>query len=266
MNVRCSAFLSDLSDVRDRFSHTSKQAEEGYVSHLGHHYNVVVQELEQKQSLLLDTMATLTSQATQQERKLHVDMLRKTDSNVSKLSIELGKRKTKKLNNIAEPTPKRKRSNHTEPRKPRSQPRRPQRKSSKPPKRPPPPPTQPSNLVSNPNPMPLSPPVQPTLLPPVQTPQFQSPQQSLFNMTLGDLFTGFQMGATAFQPRVVQNHCTLGSGRPPPLANPSGKIGQRQPPQLPQSFQQNPGPHQPYYGAIHQDFQRQDKQQSHHHQ
>ncbi len=97
VNVRCSAFLSDLSDVRDRFSHTSKQAEEGYVSHLDYHYNVVVQELEQKQSLLLDTMATLTSQATQQERKLHADMLRKTDSNVSKLSIELGKRITKKL-------------------------------------------------------------------------------------------------------------------------------------------------------------------------
>ncbi len=73
----------------------------------------------------------------------------------------------------------------------------------------------------------------------------------------------------AFQPRVVQNHCTLGSGRPPPLANPSGKIGQRQPPPLPQSFQQNPEPHQPYYGtsqqppqltrAFHQNFQRQDR-------
>ncbi len=77
--------------MKDQFAYTSNQAEEGYVTHLGHHYNVVVQELQQKKSLLLDTMATVETQATQKERKQHTDMLRKTDSNVTKLSMELGK-------------------------------------------------------------------------------------------------------------------------------------------------------------------------------
>ncbi len=78
VNERCSAFLSDLSDVKDQFAYTSNIAEEGFVTHLGHHYNVVVQEL---QSLLLDTMATVEeTQATQKERKQHTDMLRKTNS------------------------------------------------------------------------------------------------------------------------------------------------------------------------------------------
>ena len=75
--------LSDLSDVKNQFAHTSKRAEEGYVTHLCHHYDTVVHELKLKQSLLLDTMATVT---TQEEKVVHMDMLKKTDSNVKKLT------------------------------------------------------------------------------------------------------------------------------------------------------------------------------------
>ena len=52
----------------------------------------VVQELKLKQSLLLDTMATVTTQATQEEKVVHMDMLKKTDSNVKKLANKLCKR------------------------------------------------------------------------------------------------------------------------------------------------------------------------------
>ena len=144
--MRCSAFLSDLSDVKDQFAYTSNKAEEGYVTHLGHHYNVVVQE---QKSLLLDTMATVETQATQKE---HTDMLRKTDSNVTKLW-----EKEKRINWTISPYPHKKGKGVTHQilgggRRNRL------------------PPTQTRNMVSNPNPMPLFSPEQPPLYPPMQPP------------------------------------------------------------------------------------------------
>ena len=45
-------------------------------------------------------MDTIQSQATGEEKNLHKNLLKKTDFNVRKLSIELGKRKREKLDNI----------------------------------------------------------------------------------------------------------------------------------------------------------------------
>jgi hypothetical protein len=108
VNVRCSAFLADLTNVKTQFVETTKQAEEDYVTHLNGHYDMVVNQLTQKQSILKDTMKSLEQQATREEKKCHQDMMTKTDNNVQKLSTELGKRQHRKLENISFPNPKRK--------------------------------------------------------------------------------------------------------------------------------------------------------------
>lgn len=38
VNVRCSAFLANLMGVKEKFKHTSKQAEHQFISHLDEHY------------------------------------------------------------------------------------------------------------------------------------------------------------------------------------------------------------------------------------
>ena len=77
VNVTCSAFLADVTNIKAEFKETSNVAEKEYVSHLDSHYDVVVKELHQKQTLIKSTMATLQSQATKEEMQ---DMLKKTDS------------------------------------------------------------------------------------------------------------------------------------------------------------------------------------------
>ena len=51
--------FSDLTNVKVKFSETTRQAEQGNVSHLGNHYNGITEELEEKQTLLKGAMISL---------------------------------------------------------------------------------------------------------------------------------------------------------------------------------------------------------------
>ena len=66
INVGCSAFLADVTNVKVKFAETTRQAEQGYVSHLGDHYNGISEELEEKQTLLKGAMISLQTRATMQ--------------------------------------------------------------------------------------------------------------------------------------------------------------------------------------------------------
>ena len=58
MNMKCSALLADMTDVGDRFQQTTDQAQNSYMDHLQKHYDVVVDQLGQKENLLVNTMDT----------------------------------------------------------------------------------------------------------------------------------------------------------------------------------------------------------------
>jgi hypothetical protein len=71
VNIHCSAFMFDLTSVREQFGQTTKLTEQSYVDHLKSHYDVVVDRLSEKEDLLTNTMATLQTQATPQDLTAH---------------------------------------------------------------------------------------------------------------------------------------------------------------------------------------------------
>ena len=107
INVKCSAFLADHTNILDQFTKTTSAAEKDYVSDLDSHYKRVVTELTQKQ----DTMKTVETQASTEEKEAHQSMLLKTNSNVQKLSSDIEKRK---LDHISQPYQKRRRVEPTD--------------------------------------------------------------------------------------------------------------------------------------------------------
>ena len=258
--IHCSAFLSDLCDV-----------EQGYVAHLTSHYDGVVKELNQKRALLTKTMANLLNQVTPEEKANHLDLLEKTTTNVEKLAQELDRKKKRKLETIDTPKPKRKKTaqgkrwsegerRETISSSVSSDPNVPHPDVPHPNV---PHPNVPQPNVPHPNvPHPNGPPNNPPFVPPIldQLPQplfpppnqpvplFQVPQQGLLSMTLAELFARLQTEGSLpspFQPQAIATNCTLGSGRPSQLANPSGKDGPGQPPQLSRTVQHDVHPTRP---------------------
>ena len=247
VNVHCSPFLVNLTNIQDQFLQTSRQAEQHYVSHLNDHYDKVVNELSQKQTLLQNTMTTVLTRATRVEKETHLSMLEKTDNNTSKLLTELQKGKKRKLNNITQPSnPKRKPKNDG------AKSTYPSTENTYP-------------IVSTPH----RPPQQTQLAP---TAQFQAPvAQSLLNLTIADLFAGLQrqatspptlqlqpqpqvttplqlqpqMGTTHYRvgqpphvmqsPQLPQAYCMPGVGQSLQLTHSEGRVGPGQLPQLPQT-------------------------------
>ena len=216
VGIRCSAFLADQTNVQQQFSETTTKAEHGYVHHLNTHYENVIVQLSQKKALLQDTMSTVQAQATPEEKENHLAMLEKTDTNINKLSNDLGKRKQKKLSTISMPNQKRRRTEQPTPEQRRntrsrvdSEERGPQRQTS---------------MVSHMTPQP------PTTQPPPAL-------QPLLHLTVADLLAGLQ---SPQPPQIVHANCTSGNVQPPPLTHPGvGSLGR--PPQLPQAAQQGYG-------------------------
>ena len=226
INVRCSAFLADQTNINHQFTETTEKAEQGYIKHLNTHYEKITTQLSQKKSLLQTTMNSLQTQATEQEKTTHLDMIEKTDNNVEKLSYEIGKRKRNKLSNISQPNPKRRRREET--------------------------PT--TTGATRNHETPLDQWTRPMVS--HHTTQFSTPQlqpmqptpalQPLLNMTLADILTGLQ---SPIQPPQIVAPCTPGNVRPPTLVHP-GVGGLGRPPQLPQTAQQELGLyHTPPTGA-----------------
>lgn len=50
IGVHCSAFMTDLTNVKENFVKTTNQAEANYVGHLKTHYDVVTDHLSEKRS------------------------------------------------------------------------------------------------------------------------------------------------------------------------------------------------------------------------
>jgi hypothetical protein len=113
VNVRCSALMADLTDVKEKFNHTTTLAEGSYVDHLKTHYEEVTTQLQEKKNLISNTMATLQGQATTHENQTHQDMLTKTDGNIRRLSLDLSNKKKRKLDTINRPNPRAKRRRTT---------------------------------------------------------------------------------------------------------------------------------------------------------
>ena len=93
-------------------------AETQYVDHLHCHYRAVEEQLKQKQSILLDTMTNGAGKGhpTTWKRRMieHTRMRRKTDDNSRRLAWDLGEKKKRKLDQIDQPTPKRKKRNQSD--------------------------------------------------------------------------------------------------------------------------------------------------------
>ena len=230
INVKCSAFLADHTNIRDEFTKTSNMAEKSYVSDLNGHYSKVVDELAQKQSLLINTMKTLETGATIEEKEAHANMLLKTESNVQKLSLDLEKRKKRKLDNLSQPPQQKRRRIEAGDRQmgrggPRGQWRSPVGERGKG--------RDGTSEMMNGQTWSMYPPPPPpqTFLTPqtIHTPQ----PPNLLNMTLSELLLGIQR--QALQPGAV-TQCTPG-GQPPMLVHAGGKVGQSRAPQLPLPFQ-----------------------------
>ena len=241
INVNCSAFLSDLTDVKQEFATTSKKAESGYVGHLQNHYHAVEQELKTRKTVLLDTMTGYLKKATPEEHKEHTDLRLRTDSNMKKLAHVLASKKKRKLDQINEPPPKRKRNtpttrNNAGSNGPVDRPPMVSRNATDRPNLAPNNNYVPHPLHTSPRPSPLHTPS--TTMPSQNTPpQFLSPQAQLPNimgMTLGDLFSHLQQQP----PPLPTANCTLEGAQPPELVHPSGKVGSGQPAMLFRPFQQ----------------------------
>ena len=215
VHLKCSAFLADFTNISAQFDDTSKKAEAAYLSNLDAHYEKVVNQLAQKQTLLEETMTTLTGHASDQEKDSHQEMLEKTNNNVQKLSDELDKKKKRKLENIAQPSKRNKTDKSTL--------GRPRKQSTT---------TGQTNHKDGASPTMVSDRIWPPQSPPPR-PLFS--QQPLLSMTLADLLVGLQ-GQATLQPHTAL--CTPVSGQPPMLLRPGGKDGMGQPPQLPQTVQQ----------------------------
>lgn len=237
VNVQCSAFLADITNVQKEFKETSNLAQEEYVTHLDSHYNIVLKELNEKQALVKDTMTTLQTQATEEEKEVHLGMLTKTNDNVQKLNNELKKRKERKLDTITQPSRKKRREDRENGQANTSPPSLFPRMRSSPPSQ--------TQSPRQQHQAPLQQFQQFQQQAPLQ--QFQAPQPNqpnLLSMTLGDLFAGLQRQAAMplqLQPTIIPAHCTPVSVQPPPLVHPGGKVGLGRPPQPPRSFQQDFG-------------------------
>ena len=163
----------DFSNIQEEFTQISQRAEQGYISHLSSHYHKVVDQLTQKKSLLDNTMTTLQVSATHEEKTAHLDMLTKTDENVRKFQNELEKGKKRKLDTITQPASKKRKKQQ---------------------------PVQATNSNENTSVMvSLRTPTRPLQPPP--TPTYQTPMNSLLNLTFADLLTGIQRQTPQLQPQ-----------------------------------------------------------------
>ena len=73
------------------------KAEGSYFSHLNNHYDAVVKQLNQNQTLLTNTMASLETQASPDTAQ---DMLKKTASNLLKLTNGVRGKKEKETGEV----------------------------------------------------------------------------------------------------------------------------------------------------------------------
>ena len=217
INVKCSAFLADHTNILDQFTKTTNAAEKDYVSDLDSHYKKIVTQLAQKQALLVKTMKTVETQASNEEKEAHQNMLLKTKTNVQKLSSDIEKKKKRKLDHISQPYQKRRRVD-----KPASRgdigdqwrmgQGRPRKENTTPVV---------NDQIWSPYPA------------PTHTPQTMQPP-NLMSMTLSELLLSIQ---NQTQPRGVATQCTPESGQAPSLIHPGGKGGRGRPPQPSLSLQ-----------------------------
>ena len=204
------------TNILDQFTKTNNAAEKDYVSNLDSHYKRVVTELTQKQALLVNTMKTVETQASTEEKEAHQSMLLKTNTNVQKLSSDIEKKKNR--NWTTSPSHTRRGEKLNRPINQRAEGVRgggggggggrggqggPRKENTTP--------------VVNDQTWSLYP-------APTHTPQTMQPP-NLMSMTLSELLLSIQNT----QPRGVATQCTPESGQPPSLIHPGGKGGRGRP-------------------------------------
>ena len=116
VNVRCNALLADLTMIRESFMETKLEAEYIFSENLHLHYKKVQGKLENEMVTLKRGMEDELKNANAYEKKIHKEMMEKTNDNVQRQEKQLQERKKRKPEELCHPTPKRQRGkeNHRE--------------------------------------------------------------------------------------------------------------------------------------------------------
>ena len=108
IDIKCHAFLRELTPVDEQFQKSIKIAEESLTQALANHYRLLQNKL-QKESQNLETkiQQALTLTKNKDVREAHQKTQLRTMNNIQNISEEIEQRKKRKLQNLKEPTPKR---------------------------------------------------------------------------------------------------------------------------------------------------------------
>ncbi len=103
INVRCNALLSDYTNVKDQFKSTKEMAEFEFSEALKNHYKKVKTKLEENLKTLEATMTKELEKAEDNEKKEHLELMKKTEENIEKHEERLRTRKTQKMEHLTNP-------------------------------------------------------------------------------------------------------------------------------------------------------------------
>lgn len=260
VKVQCNALLSDLTDVKTKFQHTKGMAEKEYTEALESHYVQLIAKLESELLEIEFHMAREVREASDQDKRIHDQMMDKTRENIEKLGRTLDETKKRKMEMLTNPPPEKRARETRESRKkeygeqaryPRmDRPQQPRRKTAQSGNRQqaapqtstqtrsqPPVPYQPAPTTYQPNPQ-IRPQL-PTPYQPMPTVPNPPPQPSNTELSIASLLNQLVMqGMTRQQPpTLLQTPCAVGP-QPPMLPAPTVSVVPGQPPPLSGHYQQ----------------------------
>ena len=109
VNVRCSAYLADYSNVKAKFMEMKGRAESEFSESLRLHYRTAVQRLNSEVQEIEKAMQDITKLRNKRDRDEHHMYFLKINDNIIKLEQEATKRKSKKIIGLNTPNPTRER-------------------------------------------------------------------------------------------------------------------------------------------------------------
>ena len=83
ISVDCNALMPELTNIKEQFYQT-KNSETKFADVLLEHYQIIQSMLEEELTAITATMAQKVSAAREEERKLHEELLDKTEENIVK--------------------------------------------------------------------------------------------------------------------------------------------------------------------------------------
>lgn len=101
VHVRCNALLSDYTDIKEQFKTTKDMAEEEFIEHLKEHYELVATTLREELKTLEANIEAKLEEVSDEEKKEHLELMKKTTDNIAKHEERLKDRKKDKYERLS---------------------------------------------------------------------------------------------------------------------------------------------------------------------